>query len=318
MDLRMSDLLKRDSRRVHSEFDFAAARRVFASPSTDRPLEGEMVTSPHDLYSVEELRDQIGLRIGRVFPTDVFVFCKGQPERRDVTKVGGLPYWPVDRPWPVDEKGKHRRFLAQFNFMDSVDLFHDLPGEVLSLMVGEGDDWLWESDAIHFEWLPAGLPAVSVFDSNQIVTPAGPFYGAIHRTADYPDASDQAYESTASQAWNLPVINGTKIGGRPHFIQNDDELEGTSETVCPNPFNPSEMMVVPAKPARTGFLCQLGSIQAAPLVAYPWANRAEPLPAGFDGGTIHSDENCVVFSDMASIYIFRNESGEMSSCVEGY
>jgi Domain of unknown function (DUF1963) len=311
-------MLKQKSHRLHPEFDRDAACQTFGSSIREfgnGELRGELITSPFDLYSVEELRDHQILRIGKPHPTDVFVFCKGEPSRRDCTKVGGLPYWPTNKRWPVDQSGKPYRFLAQFNFADSVDLFPNLPGDVLLLLVREGDDWLCDEDQIHFEWLPLGLDPVATFDSAQIAHSAGSFFGAIHRTADYPDASDRASETVIEAHWNLPILNGTKIGGLPHFIQGDDVVKGSHEIVRSNPFNPRETIVIKARPARTGFLCQLGSIQAEPGVPYPWANQVEPLDLD---DSIYSDKNSVVFDDMGSIYIFRDDAGEMWSCSQSY
>jgi hypothetical protein len=46
------------SRKHHPEFDLAKARRVFAGARYDKKIEGEWITSPHDLFSVETLRDR--------------------------------------------------------------------------------------------------------------------------------------------------------------------------------------------------------------------------------------------------------------------
>ena len=63
---------------------------------------GTQVTSPRDIAIIEQLREEA--LAGRPKPgglaTDVFVFGLGEPDRREVTKVGGLPYWPVGQAWP--------------------------------------------------------------------------------------------------------------------------------------------------------------------------------------------------------------------------
>lgn len=285
-------MIVRGSQKLHPELDFAAARRVFEA-GAHKALTGELITSPYDVFSVEELRDVHGLREGKAFPADLFVFGKGESPCREATKVGGIPYWPADRPWPTDDEGAPLFFLAQFNFADSRDLFPTpLPGDVLLLLVEDPGDYL-EPDLIQFEWLPLGLPPVSRFDESLMATTAGPFYGVIHRSADYPDATERASDLEVSRSYNLPILNGTKIGGVPHWIQGGD---GSDDQ----------------------FLCQLGSIQAAHQVPYPWVNQAESLGLEFDDRGIYGDSNSIVFGDMGSIYIFLDRDGSITSSFECY
>jgi hypothetical protein len=288
-------MLVRKSNLAHPEFDLAAARRVFVEAGAHEDLSGELITSPHDLFSVETLRNVHGLRMGTTVPTDVFVFGKGESLRPDCTKVGGRPYWPADRPWPTNAEGAPFHFLAQFNFADSRDLFADLTGDVLLLLAEDVDNYLWEPDRIRLEWLPLGLHPASRFDFSESVgaVKAGPFYGVIFRSADYPDAVSTAYDLDVDQSYNLPILNGTKIGGIPHFIQGGDVSSGE-------------------------FLCQLGSIQAAPDVPFPWVNQALPLGLTFDDRGIYGPENSMVFDDMGTIYIFRKKDGTVACSFECY
>jgi hypothetical protein len=220
------------------------------------------------------------------------VFGKGEGPRRECTKVGGLPYWPAGRPWPKDGNGAPYRYLAQFNFADSRDLVAELPGDVLLLFVPEGNDWLFEPDCIHFEWLPLGLDAVTSFDSSLGATTAGPFFGAIYRAVDYPEAMPKAKTCWVHGRDEIAIINATKIGGLPYLIQ-DRDLDGE-------------------------FLCQLNSIQAAPLAQYPWVNSPEPLALEFGDRGIFADANTFVMMDMGNIYIFRTGAGKVKSSIESY
>lgn len=83
---------------------------------------GERITSPHDIAVVEQLRAKAfaGGRCdpGRAIPTDVFVFSLGEPARREVTKVGGLPYRPAADPWPTHPSGRSMTFIGQLCFAD--------------------------------------------------------------------------------------------------------------------------------------------------------------------------------------------------------
>ena len=84
---------------VHAQLDLqAAARLVDVEPTQE--ISQEFITSIYDLYSVETLRDRLGLRVGTQTPTDIFVFGKGEPDNPACTKVGGRPFWPRDREWP--------------------------------------------------------------------------------------------------------------------------------------------------------------------------------------------------------------------------
>lgn len=290
-------MIVRDSQKLHPELDFVAARRVFEA-NAHEALTGQLITSPYDAFSVEELRDVHGLREGTAFPADLFVFGKGESPRRDATKVGGVPYWPESRPWPTSAEGAPLLFLAQFNFADSRDLFPaPLPGDVLLLLVKDPEDYL-EPDLIRFEWLPLELPPVSHFDESLMATTAGPFYGVIHRSADYPDATDRAYDLPVSQGYDLPILNGTKIGGIPHWIQAGDD-QGIDDS-------------------DHQFLCQLGSIQPAHQVPYPWVNQAESLGLQFNDQGIYGARNSIVFGDMGTIYVFLNRDGSIRSSFECY
>src|SRR5262245_32788489 len=83
---------------------------------------GEIITSPRHLAVVEQLRTEcLGSKYLPEVPTDVFVFARGEPANRSVTKIGGLPFWPKERSWPTGKSGQPMSFVAQFCFADSMD-----------------------------------------------------------------------------------------------------------------------------------------------------------------------------------------------------
>ena len=225
------------------------------------------------------------------------MFGKGEPTnsgRRDCTKVGGLPDRPARQAlWPRTGDDTPYHFLTQFNFADSKDLFPDLPGDVLLLLTDGPEEWLEEPDRLRFEWLPLGLEPCAKFDPAVPCEFAGSFYGTIYRSADYLDAIDKAAEVDDSENFNLSILNGTKIGGFPHFIQPAEGLPGR-------------------------FLCQLGSIQAEPDVPYPWVNQSMPLYGGFDKTGIHGKSNEVCFADMGTVYIFMDSAGNLTHDFQCY
>jgi hypothetical protein len=203
-----------------------------------------------------------------------------------------LPYWPVGRAWPNDSEGVPYRFLAQFNFADSHDLVGDLPGEVLLVFVGEeGADWCAvDPPAVHFEWLPLGLEPVASVSPELIAYPQVAFYGAVHRTADYPDAADLVGERDMRQLAFLPSIYGVKIGGFPHPVQdNDYDSWGR-------------------------LLCQLGSISGGTGVPYPWVNEIAAralFPSDWDTNSLN-------FMDAGVLYIFYKADGTLDCAFTCY
>lgn len=287
-------MIVRKSTKSHPELDMPAAAKAFAEYAAKTNLSGELVTSPFDLYSVETLRERHNLRVGQAFPTDIFVFGKGEPDDPSCTKVGGRPYWPAGQEWPRTPDGSPCHFLAQLNFTDSLDIIgRDLPGAVLLLLTDSQEDWLWGDKGLSFHWVSAEISPAKNLNVPSAIGSSGPFYGVIHRSADYPDAGTAAHNLKVSQTWNLPVLNGTKIGGLPHFIQSSEDADDR-------------------------FLCQLGSIQAAPYAPYPWVNRHDPLGLESDNDGIYGDDNCAVFGDMGSVYLFIDDDGKVSRSFECY
>ena len=317
-------MLVSDSKKHQPEFDLEEARRIYSEVGDDEDIAGTHVTSPFHLFCVEALRDRFGLRVGRAVPTDVFVFGKGELPRPDCTQVGGFPYWPMGRFWPIDESGNPYRFFAQINFADSKDLVGELPGDLLLLFIGDELEWYFHPMEVQFEWVALGSNIQTEFDRSLIANTGGPFYGAIYRTADYPDTEERLNEicveeshnmpilsgvpdwmTPESRVWSkfqlrwLPILSGTKIGGETSFVQSGEGVSGQ-------------------------VLCQLASIQAAGCVPYPWINRAEPLGLlrqfdanDYDGMT--SDPgNEVMFGDMGSIYIFQDSQRQVRSVFESY
>jgi hypothetical protein len=290
------EILVSPSRKLHPEIDYEALARGYIASGLEQQLEGgqrhpgEFVHSPYDLFAVETARDRYGIRTGRVVPTDVFVLGKGEAPRRDGTKFGGLPYWPADRPWPSDDTGKPYRFLAQFNFADSHDLFPSLPGEVLVIFACR-DDWAMFPLAVHLEWLPLSLEPVASVSPDLLAYPRAIFYGAIHRSADYPDA-DSAGRLSDYQTECLRIICGAKIGGWPYPVQDHGDAQ-------------SEKL-----------LCQLSGLGCATGVPYPWVNQSVGVTGSStdDSDGVDWDDNL----DGGILLIFLEENGALYCSFDFY
>ncbi len=249
---------------------------------------GERVTGPHDIAVVEQLRDEVfshELRRQRV-PTDIFIFNRGEPSRREVTKVGGLPYRSTERPWPHSASSSPMTFIAQFCFVDSQDIVGQLPGDVL-LIFGDPDN-LWDNDnlALVFEWVRLGepglIPAEAVPQTDWFIEPC---FGSIYRTWDYLD-TDELFVGY-QRSYLIPVLEGTKIGGIPRWIQGSEDIQGR-------------------------FICALGSIdpQLYGQRPFPFINVPDMLDS-------HED-NYLQWGDSGSLYIFLDLDGQLRWAMQYY
>lgn len=288
-------MIKANSLKTHNELDFDAVRNTYENAAVSKKLEGHIVASPFHLFAVETLRDNHGLRTSSGATVDAFVFAQGEPEKRHVSKVGGVPYWPADRPWPSNADGNPFWFLAQLNFSDSLDLLPDLPGHLLTVLTEDEDGWLWDDqETVRFEWQT--VKDQILITSEQFPTFEREYeyfdcYGVIHRTADYPESAETANELEVGQSYNLAVLNATKIGGIPNFIQGDHGIPGT-------------------------FLAQLASIQPAPEVRFPWVNRKEPYDLSFGNDGIYGNQQMI--GDMGSLYLFLQDDGSIRCTTQCY
>lgn len=248
---------------------------------------GEMITSPIHIAVVEQIRAEV---FGKSVPddriaTDNFVFSKGEPVRREITKVGGLPFWPKDARWPK-RNGKPLIFVAQFCFMDSKDIIGALPGHILLIFADE--DSINDQDAIgfHFEWMrfsESELVSKSDIPESEFTIP--PCYGSILRTFDFPSSEEMF--SKYKQPYLLPVIEGTKIGGVPRWIQGEEELPGR-------------------------FLCALGSIHPKKGKPYPFLNSLKPISSN------DFSDHGLMWGDVGSVYFFVETKGSVRAAIQCY
>jgi hypothetical protein len=195
------------------------------------------VTSPFHLVVNEYLREQNPVSQQKEpNPVDLFVWAYGEPSQREVTKIGGLPYFPASRPWPQSVEGEPLEFMAQICFKDSFDICGVLPGDVLLIFAKPNGTIFYDSvftddsSVFHFEWVSMGdFPLVLPTHLPPSRLNILPCYGAIYRT--------------------IEPIAGTKIGGVPSWIQEEVSVPGR-------------------------FLFQLHSIAPESLLPYPFINVA--------------------------------------------
>jgi hypothetical protein len=288
-------VLSSSSTKIHDELDIVALQRIYEQACLQEELEGEIISSPYDLYAVETLRDRHRLRASNGIATDAFVFAEGESPKRHVTKVGGLPYWPADQPWPTTNDGSAMRFMAQFNFADSLDLFPQLPGDILLIVTEDEDSWCFgDLSTMHVVWQTVKdqkLITRQEFPSLEYEYEHFDCYGVIYRTADYPESAETAERLKVGGNYNLAVLACTKIGGVPDQLIRNQTLPGI-------------------------FLAQLGSIQPASLVPYPWVNREAPYDLGYEENGIYAHQQTI--GDMGSLYLFLNDDGSVKCTTECY
>lgn len=290
---------------IHDVVDLPHWQELFQcnviQKTSERELQRERadMTSPFQLVINERLREMAGVAKYRhqAVPTDIFIFAQGEPSRREVTKIGGLPYRPANLPWLTLPSGKPMTFVAQFCFADSRDILGSLPGDVL-LIFAENDEygiaynWLTEDEMqrqLVFEWVSFGdFPLVTAEMIPRSEWRPFPCFGAIHRTYDYPTFDDLAHPDIAEY---IPGINSaTKIGGCPSWIHHEEILPGQ-------------------------FLCELNSTMPEQLLPYPFLNQSEPLVNHWVGKRSREsqefDDMLLWGNNVGTLYLFIDDKGQI-------
>jgi hypothetical protein len=259
------------------EFNYQNWRAKISETDLHRVREWYTITSPVHFVQRELMREKFSNTPGAdegSRATDVFVFAAGEPKDRHVTKIGGLPYRPADKPWPTDTDNTPMAFWGQFCFSQSKDLVPKLPGEVLLIFGHFGATWNFA-----FEWYELGM---SELVQEEHVPPISSWrrfparYGLKCRTVDY--AFNHATEAFA--LWTVAM--GTKIGGLPRRLPPD-------------------------KPFSRRLLASLGSLSPAADIEYPWGNTRDPIDyTSYDG----PDEFCI--NDLEVCYVLIDTDGVLS------
>ncbi len=144
-------------------------------------------------------------------PTDAFFLDRGRAPDPIMTRVGGIPYWPKHRPWPVDSHGDPMVFVAQINFSDSHDLLDTLPGELLVIFREQRDD-------LHGFWLAANLSDVVGPEDipETVCINSIEQYGVVQRLHD-PPTGPKPYSGIKDD----DVLHCIKVGGK-HWTERPE------------------------------------------------------------------------------------------------
>jgi hypothetical protein len=252
------------------------------------------IFSPRDLALTEQMRSAVGgaAAMGPGTPVDVLLPALGEPPRREVSKISGLPYRPRGA-WPTDGAGKPLTFLGQLCLADSRDVLsgfsrEELPGDLLLIFQDDVDDGLmWsegEGSQLHFEWQPLGLAESELVTAAEVPTPS----------VLWTPTFFERYRSTEHAEVRLPLryrdieieVSGTyrasKIGGVPVWQQSEEEAEGLGRYFgCLHSINPCEdEYPFPNVPQP------------------PWGRR--PYSQGF-----------LMLGDVGTLYLFAKGGGEV-------
>ena len=236
-----------------------------------------LLSLPEDIALLERLRASAYARLPNLtrVPTDVFVWRAGEPARREVTKIAGLPYRQAGLPWPLAPSGEPLTFVAQFCFADSRDLVPPLPGDVLLIFAtgrpSPRPDIRFDLDwgtGLTFEWTAFGdFPLVEVADIPPTPWPVLPCYGALRRLWDYRGVPPEI-------AIDMPgVVEATKIGGLCPWLDEPDIVRLDLEASTPG--------------APGVYLCTLASVALEVYAALPG------LPPAISAGPTAPDAESV-------------------------
>jgi len=270
-------------------------------PPKPRYFGGNTVVSPMNLVQRERMLRKLKteLELSEPVPTDVLVIGYDEPEDRDVTKIGGVPYWPCNKAWPKDDKGCPMEFLAQINFCGSRDILPNVPADLLSIFVAS--DWC-SILKYHFEWqfidhateliTGSSLPEIKY---PQVKTPA---FAVNCRVNDYGKATPIS-NSVSFDGWeDLVRIRGSKIGGIPRFFY--DSL-----------------------PSVTGdYLCSIHSLRHPTDVPWPFINVKDPLTPEILGGIgCNGGRGChdtVMFNQEGTLFLFLEKDGTVNAEIQSW
>lgn len=182
---------------------------------------------PLDALNIMAERESLtaaGFDFGRRVTTDVFLFGLGDPDVRESTKIGGLPFLHRGDDWPRNSAGEALPFIGQINFADSADVLGvDLPGDVLLVFGNLPAKWRSVETAIRWK-RSSDFSGDELLGADEIPvpSPSDVFYGVRWRTYNFPDAAKNPknrtfYATTTYRASSSASIFATQISSH-HFV----------------------------------------------------------------------------------------------------
>lgn len=248
------------------------------------------VVGPEDICEIIQLRKEANGQVvwGEPAPVDVFIMAEGESSVRSCTKLGGLPYRPNGARWLKSKRyNRPLRFIAQFDFSDSRDIYPTLPGDVLLVFSPDA----LEMEPLYFEWYPLGLSSlVGESDVPRAEHSFFPCYGYRYRAESFPGGHAIGSEVTVKGTgiYNVNALfrfSATQIGRTP-LITQDHMITHPLPGTC---------------------LCTIHSALTQPTSSYPLINRRGPI--GYDD----ADYKSYFSSDDGDrcIFIYMDDRGRL-------
>jgi hypothetical protein len=270
----------------HNPVDIDHWKQLFPSSAGLPDAECLSVASPCHIAQIEQLRERGFENLSREqaaqavpIAADVFLWAKGEPESRETTRIGGLPFWPRGRKWPEISRARPATFVGQICFADSLDIVPSLPSYML-LIFGELDSPGSLPTKMDFYWINTNTTdLVTVSDIPDTGVQITPCYGAIHRTSDY----GKWFFADYGLDTRLAVIEGAKIGGIAPWLRPPASTPGT-------------------------FLCSIGSLSPALQQPFPWLDTPEPIKSPEDG--------LLTLGNGGILYLFTDNRGRIQWTVQ--
>ncbi len=243
---------------------------------------------------------------GPGFPAHYLLYAQGEPDTREQSRIGGLPYRPRGLPWPMDVLGRPKEFVCQIDFSDSRSLLPELPGEIMLLFASEegvGDE------PFTLEWYPSGLANLMSVGDLPRLTFTFPMvqhesvFCCLYETFDFPEAK-MRIQGTRFESWKtFGVPCGSKIAG-------------FCESVAPG----------------REHIFTLESIRLFFGEPFPFANRKDWEPDSVFGrvfsklgrrlrearGARNPCYDILMIGDLGRIHVFKGASGQFHATDENY
>jgi len=204
-------------------------------------LEGSPVRSIVDLCRIDEVRKYLS-PLGRKVMVDIILWSTEFPKHPWLTKTGGVPHREAKLPWPKGKDGNPYTFVAQFCFIDSVDIVpKQLKGDLLLVFFKDPRSYVCENDDIYLEWSKIVLNEPIVASScPQDVFLVPQYSGVLCRFPEYPENDDTFYDAQCKEPYHFAATESTKIGTEAFFIQDDPRTKELQLLCCLDAFHPSD------------------------------------------------------------------------------
>jgi hypothetical protein len=248
------------------------------------------IMSPWNLAVTEQLRCRGGIPrpTSDAVPVDLLLPAFGEPARREVSKIAGLPYMERGA-WPRGSDGGLLLFFGQLCLSDSRDLLfgcsdHDLPGDVLLIFQEDVDDLIWDEShgaKLHFEWRRHGIAEsrlITAADMPERLVEWKPTHFQRFRSLE---CSDNGLVQRGNLSVEAPGrYAASKIGGLPVWWQDENEAANVGR-----------------------YFASIHSIHPAGD-DHPFPNVPKP-----DWGALPYGQNFLMLGDVGTLYLFAKGGG---------